>query len=192
MGRFLALALHQPPGVDWLTQMLPLLCDLPMEPANPDMNRGADLLQRFAHEAGGLPLAGVAEQLRDDFNRLFVGPASLAAPPWESVYRSRERTLFGPTTLQVREFYRRWGVALRTAHHEPDDHIVYELEFLLLLTERAASDPGAGEARQRFLSEHLLKWVQPFASLMEDEAESLFYQGIARLLSGYVLAEAAA
>lgn len=190
VGRFLALALQQPPTAEQLGHMLPLLAELPMEPANPEMARGAALLAEYAAAASGpgQDLGAEAEALRQDFAALFEGPGSMLAPPWESVYRTEEQLLFGPTTFQVRQVYRLWGLGLAKAGHEPDDHVALELEFLLFLTERAAADPAAEAERERFLRNHLLRWIPPFAGLLEDGANTLFYQGVAKLLLGYVKA----
>lgn len=132
------------------------------------------------------------EELRTDFADLFVGPGTLRAAPWESVYRYEDRALFGPCTLEVRVAYQRWGIGVSNPAREPDDHIALELQFLLFLSERAVTEPKAAAERVAFLREHLLRWIRPFAGLMEDGAESVFDQGIAKLLLGYVLAEGTA
>lgn len=190
VGRFLALVLQQAPSVEQLAQMLPLLAELPMEAANPEMTRGAALLAEYAHEASGpdRDLQAEAAALQQDFIALFEGPGAMSAPPWESIYRTEEQLLFGPTTFQVRLAYQRWGLGLAQPGREPDDRVSLELEFLLFLTERAAADPAAAAERERFLRTHLLRWIPPFTSLLEDGANTLFYQGVAKLLLGYVKA----
>lgn len=188
MGRFLATVLRRPPAVSWQPQLQELLAELPMEPANPEMAQGAGLLADYARQAHERAPAAEADLLRQDFMALFEGPGPMSAPPWESVYRCEEQVLFGPCTLDVRQAYRRWGLGLPEPGREPEDHIALELEFLLFLTERG-SDPGAAAERTRFLREHLLAWIRPFCDLLEHGANTLFYQGMARLLLGYVLAE---
>lgn len=186
LGRFLVQALREPPTAAWLAGLLPLLAELPLPAHNPDLVEGARLLQDWGLSVEGTPLAEVAAHLDSEYLRLFEGPGTVAAPPWESIYRSEDQILFGPTTLQVRAFYHRWGVSVEHLGSTPDDHIALELEFLLLLEERATQDDEAWAARDRFLKEHLLQWLSPFTSLVEDEAESLYFRGIARLLRGFV------
>ncbi|HYF77213.1 MAG TPA: molecular chaperone TorD family protein [Symbiobacteriaceae bacterium] len=190
VGRFLALVLQQAPSAEQLAQMLPLLSEFPMEPANPEMARGAALLTEYARETAASAAAShaAAAAVKADFAALFEGPGAMSAPPWESIYRTEEQLLFGPTTFQVRQAYQRWGLGLEQPGREPDDHIALELAFLLFLTERAATDTAAEAERQRFLQNHLLRWVPPFASLVEDGANTRFYQGVAKLLLGYVKA----
>lgn len=40
------------------------------------------------------------------YTKLFIGPAKLPAPPWESVYATGEPLLFQESTLAVRDAYR--------------------------------------------------------------------------------------
>lgn len=92
------------------------------------------------HE-GGKILQNVFEQLTEEqikreyeeFQRLFVGPGPLVAPPWESFYRSREHLLFEEWTYQVREQYHQFGLQFKNENNEPDDHLLLELEFMLSL-----------------------------------------------------------
>ena len=57
-------------------------------------------------------------QLRSVYTKLFIGPAKLPAPPWESVYATGEPLLFQESTLAVREAYRRAGYAAAGYPHE--------------------------------------------------------------------------
>lgn len=52
------------------------------------------------------------------------------APPWGSVYMSEERLVFQKETLEVRNWYREFGLAAENLYREPDDHIALELGFL--------------------------------------------------------------
>ena len=188
VGRFLALVLRQAPVAEQLEQLLPLLGELPVELSNPELKQAAVLLADYAREAAGRDLVAEAEALRQDFIALFEGPGAMGAPPWESVYRTEEQVLFGPTTFQVRQAYQRWGLGLANPGREPEDHIALELEFLLFLNDRMAAESAAAADRDRFLREHLLVWVPPFASLVKDGAVTQFYQGVAKLLLGYLRA----
>ena len=80
----------------------------------------------------GLPRATKRrlEAARSDYMALFVGPGTPLAPPWESVCRHKDEALvFQKETLEVRAAYRELGLQVEKLHHEPDDHIAYELEF---------------------------------------------------------------
>ncbi|MDX5400260.1 MAG: molecular chaperone TorD family protein, partial [Actinomycetes bacterium] len=113
--------------------------------------------------------------------------------PWESVHRSRERLLFEAETLQVREWYARFGLAAPRLNREPDDHVALELEFLAALAERALTAleedrPGDATelvaAHQTFLAEHVLTWVPTLMEMIRQNAETSFHKGVAELVTG--------
>ena len=108
------------------------------------------------------------EALKDEYTRLFIGPGSLQAPPWESAYVSKEKLLFTTDTQAVRNYYRGAGLMCEAYPHVADDHIALELDFLRALGESEIEYRGAGDERmfwkaiqyqQDFLRDHLLKWV---------------------------------
>ena len=128
-----------------------------------------------------------------DFNRLFVGPGEMLAPPWESVHRSKTRLTFQEPTLQVRELYQRFGVEAPAVHREPDDHLGLELAFMATLSDLAAGAAARDDAAQLaagfqtqkdFLQDHLLAWAPACLGLVEKHAETDYYRGAARLALG--------
>ncbi|KXS39610.1 MAG: anaerobic dehydrogenase subunit [Candidatus Frackibacter sp. T328-2] len=132
-----------------------------------------------------------------DFNRLFVGPDKLQAPPYESVYRD-EGLIMGPSTLEVRNFYQSEGLKLENQGKEPDDHIGIELEFLSYITrliimsqEKQAEEEVNyyQELYEKFLNEHLLQWGLEFADLIIDKAETKFMKGVGLYLKGFLKEE---
>lgn len=155
---------------------------------------GVALLARSADTAE------TAEDLRQDHFVLVVGPAKVRAVPWESVYRSREGLVFEAQTLQVRDFYRRFGLQAPRLNREPDDHISLELEFCSTLLNRALDAAEAGssqdaaafaQAHAEFCRDHLLTWAPEFFSRVEQGADTAFYRGIG-ILGQDALAQVAA
>ena len=65
------------------------------------------------------------------FNRLFVGPGPVAAPPYASVYLEPERRLMGEAALFAREAYAALGLVSPWQGSLPDDHIGLELDAAL-------------------------------------------------------------
>ena len=128
-----------------------------------------------------------AKAVYDDFFGLVIGPGKMLATPWESVYRSTEGLVFEAQTLQVREFYRRFGLQAPRLNREPDDHISLELEFCATLLTRAmdAAESGNNDeadefvaAHRDFCREHLLAWAPEFFRRVEQGATTAFYRGI--------------
>jgi TorA maturation chaperone TorD len=135
------------------------------------------------------------DRLLWDYTRLFIGPARLPAPPFESVYRSADRLLFQMETAQVRQAYREYGLSSAKAGNEPDDHIGLELQFLCETCRYAAEAGAAGDLtglervlqdQERFLDEHLLQWAGDFAADVAANAQAGFYRAMAHLLLGFL------
>ncbi|MCR5583272.1 MAG: molecular chaperone TorD family protein [Eggerthellaceae bacterium] len=138
------------------------------------------------------------ESVKSDYARIFVGPAALPAPPWESVYRGKKRLLMTTSTLSVREYYRACGYEAQCLRHVPDDHLALELDFLSALAQEAldACDVGdeqsarnALQSGQTFLKAHLALWVGEFASDLREHDGSSFYCAIADALAAFVEAD---
>ena len=114
------------------------------------------------------------EAVEQDYLRLFVGLGTPLAPPWESVWASDARLLFQRETLDVRYWYRSAGLQIARLHHEPDDHIGLELEFIGLLLERDDAQTAADFAR-----EHPSAWVHRWADAVCMHASEGFYPRLA-------------
>lgn len=110
-----------------------------------------------------------------DFNRLFVGPAALPAPPYASAYED-DPTLMSPRTLEVRNLYRRMGLATPDQGSIPDDHISFELDALLgLVALENAGGPNAPDAsamREWLVLNHMSQWVPRFITAVTEEDAS--------------------
>lgn len=88
--------------------------------------------------------SGAMNQLEVAYGRLFVGPGTIEAAPWESVYLDGDGTLFRPSTLEVRKAYVGQGFIPRNYPHVADDHIGLELDFMRLLADRMKLFDGKG------------------------------------------------
>lgn len=108
-------------------------------------NEAAGELQAWL--AGADTPEGVRELAREvhlDRSYLFYMIGQSRTSPYESVYRTDDATMFGPTTFEVRERYAECGLAFEGNAKEPDDHLGLELAFLARLLEWAAGG-SAGE-----------------------------------------------
>ncbi len=133
---------------------------------------GAELERACARlaTAGCVPPPEADEDLEYDFNRLFVGPGRLAAPPYASVYLETEPRLMGETTLLVRAVYHALGLASPRQSALPDDHLSLELDAALALRAAAgeADGPEMAALRRYFLAEHLGRWLPAFAARVRE------------------------
>ncbi|PLR98833.1 TorD/DmsD family molecular chaperone [Bacillus sp. T33-2] len=152
-----------------------------------EINKGGSLISDFIKYASHLDL----QEAKEEFDRLFLGPGSIEAPPWESYYRTKEQILFGETMYLVREKYRRFGLQYRKENKEPDDHLAIELEFMIFLIESALGDNLVDildliDAQLGFLHDHLNCWIPKFCEKICTRSESGLYRGAALLLRDFI------
>ncbi|MEG1833585.1 MAG: molecular chaperone TorD family protein [Burkholderiaceae bacterium] len=157
----------------------------------------------LAAAVGRLGAAFAAEdpqELLIDYTRLFLGPVKALVSPYASVWLEREKTLMQESTMAVVALYEEGGFEIDENFRDLPDHIAAELEFLYLLNFRALSaelegDAAAGAAvadlRQRFLADHLARWVAPFTAAAAAHAQSAFYRELAGITALWVAREAA-
>lgn len=100
-----------------------------------------------------------------DFNRFFVGPRILAAPPYASVYLSPEPQVMGEAALEARRIYAALGLQSPFDARLPDDHLSLELDALRIMQGVLSHTPSEPlkELRDCFVHEHLNVWVPLFA-----------------------------
>lgn len=183
----------------WLETLIreDVFSEAPFGAEQVEMQHGIELLQRWSNEnRDGLELPQF-KALQEDNLCLFIGLNKVPAPVWESVYFSEKRLLFQEQTLQVREWYARFGLQAERINREPDDHIGLEMLFIAHLASLALhaieqnDEPKLNEilqAQRDFLSEHLLRWGPVWAKLVKQHAATDFYHGIAHLTHGALLA----
>ena len=178
------------PDNEWLELLVTqgVFEDVPYASNQLDVKEGLRLLQEWSRE-----FSTTNKDIASDYFLLFEGPGRPLAPPWESVYLSEDALIFQAETLDVREWYKTFGVESIKLYMEPDDHIALELEFISFLTGMAIQAIESGdrekadyyiEARTVFFTKHLLLWVFNWCSLVKENAKGLFYKGIAHLVEG--------
>lgn len=132
------------------------------------------------------------QPVHEDFNRFFVGPYKLPAPPWGSVYTDPESVIFGNETLAVRQWMRDNLVKMNLPEREPED----QFGLMLLMVSWGVRNGVADEEIQRLFEEDLLPWAFRFLELFvdaaaggeaarrswgDDVAPSPFYQAVGQL-----------
>lgn len=130
----------------------------------PDAESLEAAIRRLA-ALGGLSLEHQDwREVEYDFNRLFVGPAPPAAPPYASLYLENEPRLMAESTLRVRHFYQMLGCISPWQDALPDDHLSLELDVCIMLRESLLNvcDHKLSELYAYFMAEHLVLWVPAF------------------------------
>ncbi|MDR2035450.1 MAG: molecular chaperone TorD family protein [Coriobacteriales bacterium] len=147
----------------------------------------ARILDRILSEDTGREFLA---SIREDYAFLFHLVAQSHTSPYESVYRTDDRTLFGPTTLELRALMGRYSLAAPNNNREPDDHIALELAFLSELLKRLADTYEADatnkedldffvEGIQALLSNHLLTFAPEYLEKLALQAKTEFYRAVA-------------
>lgn len=129
---------------------------------------------------------------REEYQRLFLGPGPIAAPPWESYYRSKEQLLFEEWTYQVREQYHQFGLQYIRENNDPDDHLLLELEFMIYLIDLCLKENNLerfiviNSSQLQFLENHLSIWIPYFCKRIIEETKSQLFLGAAMLLEDFI------
>lgn len=155
-----------------------------------------------AESALAVPGAGrtAEEALMFEYNRLFVGPAKLLAPPFESVYRNAAGLVMQEETLEVRDFYRKAGLEVSGKNTMPDDHLGLELEFICYLLAKAGLKTEAGETHaadsylevyRDFFAAHIQTWVYRHCDDVVQKGQSPVCRQVAEALADFLRSEEA-
>lgn len=147
-------------------------------------------------------------EVQRDHTYLFRMVGASHTSPYESVYRTDDHTLFGPTTLEVRASYKAHGIQAAAEGSRPDDHIANEFTFLeLLLGKIADGSAGVGDeataltdvdvadiecAIRAFLSDHVLVFAPVYLKNVQVRAQEPFYRNLAAIAEAMLGAMAAA
>lgn len=135
------------------------------------------------------------EKLKSEYTRLFIGPTKLIAPPWESVYRSKQGLLFQESTLAVREFYRKFHMLPEGYPHVADDSLALELDFMSRLAEKSLAAFRTEDydalthyltGQNIFLQNHLLVWVPKFLERMAEAPSDYLYPQMCLILDDFL------
>ena len=118
---------------------------------------------------GSLPAVTDWDEATFCFNRLFVGPRALIAPPYASIYLDGDASrLMGTTTLKIRQLFDMLGLSLPWQNSIPDDHVAFELDALWQLEQalRTTNSSQLADARD-YLRAHLQAWVPAFVAKIQ-------------------------
>ncbi len=137
--------------------------------ANAAELKGAYLELSEANKGAGLPAIDDWDEAAFCFNRLFVGPRALIAPPYASIYLDGDATrLMGATTLKIRQLFDMLGLALPWLNSIPDDHVAFELDALWKVEHALRVVPSSQLADSRdYLRAHLQAWVPAFVAKVQ-------------------------
>jgi len=135
------------------------------------------------------------QTLKVDFSQLFIGPYNLLAPPYGSVYLEGKRKIMGDSTMDILRRYTEVGLTTSENFKDIPDHIRAELEFMHFLIFKEIEATRKEDVndftnflnnQQSFLEQHLCAWISDFADKVANNAQTSFYQNLARATEAFV------
>lgn len=122
-------------------------------------------LRSSASMTAGADAQDLLTSLRSEYVRIFIGPQTPLASPWECMHTTGKRMLLQPGVLDIRQAYRDAGYLPALYPHVSDDFIGLEMDFMAKLATEAAEAYEAGcftscrdrlEHANRFLLQHII------------------------------------
>jgi TorA maturation chaperone TorD len=139
--------------------------------------------------------SGLVDAVRDEYTRLFVGPAELVAYPWESPYVSKQASVCQESTLAVRRAYEAHGLQPRKLLRVPDDHVSLMCAFLSRLAGEARKALSTGDLaalaavqreQESFVRGHLLGWLPEYAHFARRSKTAVLYPQMIETFADFV------
>lgn len=164
----------------------------PLEPANGAMAAALGQIAGVTAGLSALPRDEALQSVQTEYLALFLGACEPLAPPWESLYRTPEKLLFGPPAGQVRAFMERFGVEAVEKYRMPEDHIGLELMLLAAASEASARQDGgdwqeSARLQAEFIAAHPLGWIGDLERDAAAHATAGFYAAVLGLAHGVLL-----
>ena len=146
---------------------------------------GVAACRRYAQEAASLAADAAVERVAVEYTRLFVGPPSPAAPPWETMHRGggageSAPVGFGEATFEMRHLLREAGLAQCGDNNQYEDHLGIELLYLCeLCRRRAAGETASSDTTiAGFIERHPLSWLPSLRASVEAAAPNGYFAGL--------------
>ena len=140
------------------------------------------------------------QELAVDYAHTFLGAGvytEIMAPPYESVFTSKQRLLMQVSRDGALKYYRSEMVEVSDERNKntPEDHLGFELQFMALLADRAshALEGGCTECfadlvkkMRSFYRFHQENWLEDYCDAIDKYCRTDFYRGISLLTRGYL------
>lgn len=161
---------------------------------SPAVEGAADALAQWAQANSSKSEEDAVRDVSVEYTKLFVGPPSPQAAPWETMNGATETTVgFGEPTFQMKQLLREAGLEVSNSNNQYEDHMGIELLYASELARRAAQEADDQQAQQvanqlrGFLAEHPLKWVDTFAAKVQAAAPGGYFERLLALAKALML-----
>ena len=105
--------------------------------------------------------------------------------PSESFWLTDDHLVCQEPMFDLRTLYAEYGLAAPDWRRRPDDHLVYQLQFVARRLEKLAAD-GDWRTLAGFLDMHLMRWLPDFSARIADRCGTLFYAALVMMTLAWV------
>ncbi len=157
----------------------------------PESGPGSDALTLMQQSVATLSSKAVSgeldeatlDELAADYASIYLNH-SISASPEESVWLDEDSLICQQSMFDVRSCYESHGLGIPDWRQRPDDHLVYELQFIAHLLEQDESLTTLEQAAT-FMDEHLLRWLGNFGERVLTRCDTPYFAGAAALTAAY-------
>jgi TorA maturation chaperone TorD len=122
------------------------------------------------------------EELACDYAGIYL-THQCGVSPCESPWRDEDHLERQQPMFEVREWYKKYGMAAKDWRKRPDDHLSTQLAFAAhLIGDQQVDLKEIG----RFFDQHLLLWIGDFAEKVAGRCATPFYAGLSMLTYAYL------
>lgn len=127
--------------------------------------------------------ACLMDELAADFAAIYLTGAH-GASPYESYWLSDDHLLCQEAMFDIRGLYAKSGLKVPDWKRRPDDHLVFQLQFIAHILSNAGNDDD-WHGLAHFLDYHLLRWLPSFAGRVASHCWTPFYATLALLTDAW-------
>lgn len=145
-----------------------------------------DAMRKTVAALPEVPDTAFMDNLAADFAAIYLTGA-LDASPFESYWVSDEHLVCQEAMFDLRELYAADGLVVPDWRMRPDDHLVFQLDFLAKRLLRLATLTEADKtliaddlwrSLAALLDQHLLRWLPDFANRVSVRCDTEFYAAL--------------
>jgi len=140
-----------------------------------------------------VPDVAFMDNLAADYAAIYLTGA-LDVSPFESFWLSDEHLLCQEPMFEMRNLYTAEGLTVPDWRQRPDDHLVYELQFLSrrlkwladgMANNNVVATRNEWRSLAMLLDQHLLRWLPDFAIRVTQRCDTAFYGALALITDAW-------
>lgn len=160
---------------------------------------GASMLTVSAADAASVETSLRTSTSFESFQASYLAAFETNMPtPSASLYEGSyvSKTDRAALLLEIKAFYRNFGLGMANEVNDLEDTLTAELEFMQFLAAKEAQAGESGEsaagyirAQRDFLQRHLARWMPAFADAVNTKVDEPFFVSLSQLTNGFVAAD---